>query len=75
MGAGGQAMADNIEDLRFGYFDANGNPPAQNADIRVIQLSLRGRASASDPDYKTDGGYRKRQIASSIHLKNMGLEI
>lgn len=75
MGAGGQPMADNIENLQFGYFDENGNPPAQSADIRVVLLSLRGRASASDPDYKTDGGYRKRQITSSIHLKNMGLEI
>ncbi len=75
MGAGAQPMVDNIENLQFGYFDANGNPPARNADIRVVELSLRGRASASDPDYETDGGYRKRQIASSIHLKNMGLEI
>lgn len=75
MGAGGQPIADNIENLQFGYFNENGNPPAQNADIRVVQLSLRGRASVSDPDYKTDAGYRKRQITSSIHLKNMGLEI
>jgi len=76
MGAGGQAVADNIENLQFVYLDANGvdtkaNPP----NIRVVQVTLRARTNASDPEYKTDGGYRKRQIASSIHLKNMGLEI
>ena len=73
-GAGGQALADNIENLQLGYLNANGNPPAQNADIRVIQVTLRARTDAPDPDYKTDGGYRNRQIVSSIHLKNMGLE-
>jgi prepilin-type N-terminal cleavage/methylation domain-containing protein len=73
-GAGGQPLADNIENLQLVYFNANGNPPAQNADIRVIQVTLRARADTSDPEYKADGGYRKRQIASSIHLKNMGLE-
>lgn len=70
-GDGGQAVADNIENLQFGYLDANGNPTAQNANIRAIQVTLRARSDRSDPDYKADGGYRNRQIASSIHLKNM----
>ncbi len=74
MGAGGQPVADNIENLQFVYLNASGTPAAQNADIRVIQVGLRGRTDL-DPDYKADGGYRKRQISSSIHLKNMGLEI
>jgi hypothetical protein len=72
-GAGGEALADNIETLQFGYLNATGNPPANNADIRVIQVTVRARADTSDPEYKADGGYRKRQIASSIHLKNVGL--
>jgi prepilin-type N-terminal cleavage/methylation domain-containing protein len=70
-----QPIADNIENLQFVYLNANGNPPAQNADIRVIEVTLRARTDSSDPDYKSDGGYRKRQIASRIHLKNMGLEL
>lgn len=74
-GAGGQPIVDSIENLQFGYLDANGNPPAQNANIRVIQVTLRGRTDHSDPEFKSDGGYRKRQIASTIHLKNMGLEL
>ena len=70
-----QPVADNIDNLQFVYFNANGNPPAQNADVRVIEVTLRARTDSSDPDYKSDGGYRKRQIASRIHLKNMGLEL
>ncbi len=76
MGAGGQPVADNIENLQLGYFGADGiTAPANNAGIRIVQVALRGRTDFSDSDYKADGGYRKRQIASSIHLKNMGLEI
>jgi len=70
-----QPIVDNIDNLQFVYLNANGNPPAQNADIRAVEVTLRARADASDPDYKSDGGYRKRQIASRIHLKNMGLEL
>jgi prepilin-type N-terminal cleavage/methylation domain-containing protein len=75
MGAGGQALADNIENLQFVYLDAKGNPPAKNADIRVVQVTLKARTNDSDPQYKTDGGYRKRVIVSNVHLKNMGLEL
>ncbi len=70
-----QPLADNIESLQLGYRDASDNPPASNADIRVILATLRARTDDKDPEYKTDGGYRKRQIASRIHLKNMGLEL
>ncbi len=71
-----QPVADNIEELLFGYLDANGvDSKATPLNIRVIHVALRGRTDFSDPDYKADGGYRKRQIASSIRLKNMGLEI
>jgi prepilin-type N-terminal cleavage/methylation domain-containing protein len=70
-----QPIADNIDNLQFVYLNANGNPPAQNADVRVMEVTLRARTDSSDPDYKSDGGYRRRQIASRIHLKNMGLEL
>jgi hypothetical protein len=74
-GLGGQPQVDNIENLQFGYLDANGNPTANPADIRVVRVTLRARTNDSDPEYKSDGGYRKRVIASNIHLRNMGLEI
>jgi prepilin-type N-terminal cleavage/methylation domain-containing protein len=74
-GLGGQPQVDNIENLQFGYLDANGNPTANPADIRIVRVTLRARTNDSDPEYKSDGGYRKRVIASNIHLRNMGLEI
>ena len=74
-GAGGQSLADNIENLQFGYLNDNGNPTANPPDIRVVRVTLRARTNISDPEYKSDGGYRKRVIASNVHLKNMGLEL
>jgi prepilin-type N-terminal cleavage/methylation domain-containing protein len=74
-GAGGQSLADNIEALQFGYLDANGNPAANMPGVRIVQVTLRGTTNISDPDYKSDGGYRKRVIVSNVHLKNMGLEL
>jgi hypothetical protein len=74
-GAGGQALADNIEKLQFGYLDANGNPTANPADIRVVRVTLRAKTNFSDPEYKTDGGYRKRIIASNVYVRNLGLEL
>jgi prepilin-type N-terminal cleavage/methylation domain-containing protein len=74
-GAGWQPLLDNIENLQFGYLDGNGNPTANPPDIRIVRVTLRAKTNTSDPEYKTDGGYRKREIASNVHLKNMGLEL
>jgi prepilin-type N-terminal cleavage/methylation domain-containing protein len=74
-GAGGQSLADNIETLQFGYLDANGNPTANPPGIRIVQVTLRATTNDSDPEYKSDGGYRKRTIASNVRLRNMGLEL
>jgi hypothetical protein len=68
-------LLDNIENLQFGYLDADGNVTANPPDIRIVRVTLRAKANTSDPEYKTDGGYRKREIASNVHLKNMGLEL
>jgi prepilin-type N-terminal cleavage/methylation domain-containing protein len=68
-----QPLADNIEALQFGYFGADGNPAPNMPDVRIVQVTLRATTNISDPDYKSDGGYRKRQITSNIHLRNMGL--
>ena len=70
-----KCLADNIEALQFGYLDANGDPTANPLNIRIVQVTLRARTNDSDPEYKSDGGYRKRVIVSNVHLKNMGLEL
>ena len=72
-GGGGQPIAENIEDLQFEYFDANGNPTAFPEDIRMVKLTVTARTDISDPQLKGGDGYRRRQIASNISIRNMGL--
>jgi prepilin-type N-terminal cleavage/methylation domain-containing protein len=72
-GGGFQTIADGIEALSFAYFDQNGAVTATPADIRRIQVSLTAKTNRQDPDYKEGGGYRRRQIVSNIHLRNMGI--
>ena len=73
LGNGAQPQADNIENLQFTYLDSSGNPTVNPADIRIVRVSLTARAERQDPDLNNGDGYRRRQIASNIHLKNMGI--
>jgi type II secretory pathway pseudopilin PulG len=72
-GAGSQPLSDSIENLQFAYFDANGNPTAAPANIRMVRVTLTARADRPDPDLKEGDHYRRRQVASNIHLVNMDL--
>lgn len=72
-GQGGQPEADNIETIQFWYYDASGNiAPAANA--RMIQISLTSRTSQPDPDFKGGDGYRRRNISTTVKLKDMALD-
>lgn len=73
LGDGPQVQADNIENLQFTTFDGNGNPTVNPPAIRVIRTSLIARTAMQDPELKGTDGYRRREIASNIHLKNMGI--
>ena len=72
-GDGAQPQADHIENLQFTYLDASGNPTVNPVDIRIITVSLTARTERQDPDLGDGDGYRRRQIASNIHLRNMGI--
>jgi prepilin-type N-terminal cleavage/methylation domain-containing protein len=72
-GSGSFPQADGIEALQFQYLDQDGNVTATLANIRIIRVLLTARTNIQDPDYKEGGGYRRRQIASNIHLRNMGI--
>jgi hypothetical protein len=72
-GGGAQPLADNIENIQFEYFDANGNPTVTSANIRIVKVTVIARTDMSDPQLKGGDGYRRRQIASNIYLRNMGL--
>lgn len=73
LGQGSQLQADNIEGLQFDYFDSGGNPTGNLADVRIVRLTLTARTGRQDSDYKDGDGYRRRQLASNIHLINLGL--
>ena len=73
MGGSAQPQADTIENLQFTYLDTNGNPTVNPLDVRIITVSLTARAEWVDADLKSGDGYRRRQIASNIHLRNMGI--
>jgi prepilin-type N-terminal cleavage/methylation domain-containing protein len=73
MGGGAQPLSDNIENLQFTYLDADGNVTANPLDIRIITVSLTAKTEKQDPDLEVGDGYRRRQIASNIHLRNMGI--
>ncbi len=74
-GAGNQPLADNIESLQFQYFNASGSQIlTQNSanSVTSIQVTITARTKDPDPTYGSDGGFRRRQIVSTIQLRNMG---
>lgn len=74
IGEGNQPQADYIENLQFVYLDGGGNPTANPPDIRLVQMTVTARADSQDPELARVGdGFRRRQISSNIHLRNMGL--
>lgn len=75
LGGGNVSLADDIENVAFQYFDANGNPTATPADVRTVRVAVTARTKSEDPNLKAGAadGYRRRQVASNILLRNMGL--
>lgn len=74
-GGGSQPLAENIENLQFIYTLVDGtetDSPANPADIRMVKVTVTARTIA-DPELKDGSGYRKRQIASNVLIRNMGL--
>ena len=72
-GGGAQPVAENIENIQFEYFDSNGNPTAIPVSIRMVKVTVTARTDMSDPQLKGGDGYRRRQIASNISIRNMEL--
>jgi prepilin-type N-terminal cleavage/methylation domain-containing protein len=72
LGAGPQPVAENVENLQFAYFDANGNPTANPPDIRMIQLTIIARTDKTDPELaKAGDGFRRRTLTTNIQLRNL----
>jgi len=74
LGEEDQPQADYIERLQFSYFDGDGNPTVNPLNIRLIRVNLTARTDNPDPELANVGdGFRRRQIVTNIHLRNMGL--
>lgn len=71
-GGGAQPMADNIESLEFQYLKADGTQTLIPNSTTSIQVTITARTKDPDPTYGSDGGFRRRQIVSTIQLRNMG---
>jgi hypothetical protein len=71
-GSRNQPMADNIESLQFQYLNARGEQTLIPNSTTSIQVTITARTKDPDPSYSSDGGFRRRQIVSTIQLRNMG---
>ena len=70
-----QPIAENIKELTFEYFTTNGEATANDEDIRMVRVSVTAETSMGDPDFKDNirdnKGYRTRQMASNIQIRNL----
>jgi prepilin-type N-terminal cleavage/methylation domain-containing protein len=71
-GSRNQPMADNIESLQFQYLTANGTQTLIPNSTASVQVTITARTRDPDPTYTSEGGFRRRQIVSTIQLRNMG---
>jgi prepilin-type N-terminal cleavage/methylation domain-containing protein len=73
-------LGDNIENIKFlyQYLDKDENlitttDPSDVQKVQMINVTAKATTDMYDPNLKGGDGYRRRQIASNIHLKNMGI--
>lgn len=68
-------VAENIENLQFEYFNANGAflplPIANPGVIRMVRVTVTARTDRTDTDFQSGDGFRRRTIASNIYVRNM----
>jgi len=68
LGAGPQPVAENVENIEFRNPD--GSIPL-NPSSACMQVAITVTTDKTDPDYKLDGGYRKRTLTSNIQVRNL----
>jgi len=71
-GLGSQPLADNIENLQIICKDGSEGNPATPADIRRVEITVTAKTDMSDPEFKSQGGYRTRVLTSTVKVRNMG---
>jgi len=74
LGSTPQVFADDIIDLNFRYFLANGAIVTQTSlpnDIRMVEIDVLGRSSSPDPDFAQN--YRTRNFTLRVKVRNLGI--
>ena len=71
IGGGRQPLAENVENIQFEYLNSNGAPTVNPVDIRMVRVIVTARTDREDLDFKSGDGFRRRQIASNIQVRNM----
>ena len=73
IGSGKQPIVENIESVTFGYFDGHGNATLDDRAVRMVRVVITARTERPDPSVKEKEGYRRREMASNIQIRNLAL--
>ena len=70
-GAGAQVIAENILNLEFSYYDANGGSPGFVTDIKSVQITITTTTDVNEFARTTNNN--TRTLNTRVYLRNMGL--
>lgn len=70
-GAGAQVIAENILNLEFSYYDANGGSPGSVTDIKSVQITITTTTDVNEFARTTNNN--TRTLNTRVYLRNMGL--
>lgn len=68
-----QPIAEHVQSLAFQYWKASGGTAATTAEIRRIQIAVTVQTARPDPEYPSNGGYRRYTLTSVVTPRNLGL--
>lgn len=70
-GGGNQPFGENIESFLVEYFDQEGNPTVDSANIRQVKVTVTARTEDPDLKYVLNGGYRTVTLESRLTPRNL----
>lgn len=70
-GAGAQVIAENILNLAFTYYDADGGNPGSVIDIKSVQITITTTTDVNEFARTTNNN--TRTLNTRVYLRNMGL--
>jgi len=68
-----QPFVENIQTFSFEYLNSAGSATTVSSDIRQLRLTITARTDKPDPDFGSNGGYRRFTLKTLVTPKNVGL--